>query len=246
MGLLTKPADFTATTLSVSDLNAVKNRVYDEFGTTANGQGNITDVNVATAAAIDKTKIADTAVVCGNTVAPGTQTITRPTVFTGGLTFSAGTGSATPSVGGVLTSSVTAFTTTSGAEETAVTYPVPANTLVTTARGLRITAFGSAANNANAKTIRLYLGSVAQFSPSVTTGSARVWTLDVKILRTGANAQLIPGLLFDTPAGGGAGVVVNTIGTGVETEANALTLSLTLDGVAAGDLSFRGWIVEAI
>ncbi len=91
MALLTKPADFTAAVPSVSALNDAINRLYTELGyTSASGgddQGDLTDVNIAAAAAVQRTKIADTAVVCGNTVDAGTQTVTRPTVFSGGVTF---------------------------------------------------------------------------------------------------------------------------------------------------------------
>lgn len=81
MSLLTKPADYTATTLAVADLNDLKNRIYDDYGTTGNNQGSIANANIATSAAIQKSKVADTAVVCGDTVDVGTQTITRDTMF---------------------------------------------------------------------------------------------------------------------------------------------------------------------
>lgn len=81
MGLIVKPADYTATTLTPTALNDLKNTIYDAFGTTANLQGAINYLNVAVSAALRATQIADTGVVCGNTVNAGTQTITRPTVF---------------------------------------------------------------------------------------------------------------------------------------------------------------------
>lgn len=242
MGLLTKPADFTATTLSVSDLNAVKNRVYDEFGTTANGQGNITDVNVATAAAIQASKIADTAVVCGNTVAPGTQTVTRPTLFTGGLTVRAGTGTAEPAVTGVLASSATTYTTASGAEEDAVSYTIPANTLVNTGRGLRVTLFGTCANNANAKDVRVYFDGVSVSNLSVTASAVVPWWGQVLIQRMGSNSQQLTSVYHQN-----AGTLTQVQrGTDTATETGAIILKVTLDGGAAGDLSLYGWLVEAI
>lgn len=85
MGLVVKPPQFTATTLTVSAINTLMNTVYDEFGATVGsggtGAGNIQDANVASNAAIAKSKVADVAVVCTNTVSAGTQTITRPTSF---------------------------------------------------------------------------------------------------------------------------------------------------------------------
>ena len=84
MATIVKPAAFTAATLTPAQLNAVVDTIYDEFGTTTNGQGNITDVNIAVSAAVQRTKVADTALVAGNTVGAGTQTVTRPTEFTAG------------------------------------------------------------------------------------------------------------------------------------------------------------------
>lgn len=72
MGLLTNPADFTASTLTSTALNTFKNTLFTWAGTTVNGQGSISDANIDTAAAIQRTKIADTAVVAGNSTSPGT------------------------------------------------------------------------------------------------------------------------------------------------------------------------------
>lgn len=84
MALIAKPAAFTATTLTPAALNTLVDTIYDEFGTTTNGQGNITDANIAAAASIGRTKVGDVALVAGNTIGAGTQTVTRPTEFSGG------------------------------------------------------------------------------------------------------------------------------------------------------------------
>lgn len=79
MALVTEPADYVAgDTLNETLLNGLKNPIYDEFN------GNIDNANIKAGAAIVSSKVADTAVVQGNTVGPGTQTITRPTTVSGG------------------------------------------------------------------------------------------------------------------------------------------------------------------
>lgn len=79
MALITNPDDYDSTTAALwSTLNTLKNTIYNEFN------GNIDDANIKTGAAIAPAKVADTAVVIANTVAPGTQTITRPTTVSGG------------------------------------------------------------------------------------------------------------------------------------------------------------------
>jgi len=79
MALVTEPADYVpGDTVNETLLNGLKNPIYDEFN------GNIDDANIKSGAAISTSKVADTAVVQGNTVGPGTQTITRPTTVSGG------------------------------------------------------------------------------------------------------------------------------------------------------------------
>lgn len=79
MALITEPADYTNDdTFDETLLNELKNPIYNEFN------GNIDNANVKTGAAIEPAKIADTALVQTNTVAPGTQTVSRPTEFTAG------------------------------------------------------------------------------------------------------------------------------------------------------------------
>jgi hypothetical protein len=106
MGLIVKPAAFTASTLTPSQMNILMDTIYDEFGTTTNGQGNIGDINLSNTAGLNKTKIGDTALVAGNVFAPGLQIVTRPTMFKGTLVLDKGTfpthgaGSFTEAVGG--------------------------------------------------------------------------------------------------------------------------------------------------
>lgn len=79
MALIAKPANYTNDDASIVDkLNTLKNTIYDEFGVTGS-TGNIDDANIKSGAAITPSKIADTAIVGGNTVSPGEQSLGRPT-----------------------------------------------------------------------------------------------------------------------------------------------------------------------
>jgi hypothetical protein len=60
-----------------------------------------------------------------------------------------GSGTTTALVGGTLFTSTTAAATTGTAEETLMSYTMPANTLAVNGRGVRITAWGSTAANVN-------------------------------------------------------------------------------------------------
>lgn len=68
------------------------------------------------------------------------------------------------------------------------TYTIPANTLITTGRGIRWEGFGGVAENSNNKTLRIYFG--AQLvSVAIPISTAVRWVGEAKIIRTGLNAQ---------------------------------------------------------
>lgn len=108
MALVSKPSDYSSATAALwSILNTLKNTIYDEFN------GNIDDANIKSGAAITPSKVADTAVVIANTVAPGTQTITRPTTVSGGPFYETAQGGFTfdASAGNIQTNDINGATT---------------------------------------------------------------------------------------------------------------------------------------
>lgn len=143
---------------------------------------------------------------------------------------------------GVLTKSVTSASTTAvTTEETLWSYSLPAGTLASRGQAVRIRVFGSTANNANSKTIRLKWGasSVRDISTSTTGGIG--WRYDCTIMRSGAAAQVIDCAL---QIGSSPGTYFALSGT--ETLSGAVTIALTgQNGTAnAGDITFLGAIVE--
>jgi hypothetical protein len=105
MALISTPADYSSATAALwSVLNTLKNTIYNEFNGNIDDaniksgaiydefNGNIDDANIKSGAAITPSKVADTAVVISNTVAPGTQTITRPTTVSAGPFYEAAQG----------------------------------------------------------------------------------------------------------------------------------------------------------
>lgn len=234
MALVAKPAAFTAATLTPAALNTLMDTIFDEFGTLTNGQGNITNENVAVAAALARTKIADTGVVCGNTVGIGTQTITRPTIITTmGVPSTTTTG--VPVV--VLHSNTTAVgnLAASGPDDL-MSYTLPASVLVTTNRGLYIRAWGITANNANAKAVRFVFGSQTLLtSPALFTSHLGRWDFECIVLRTGASTQDIY-IVFNhrgsnpVVIGGVSGVTANTTTGGFISSAETVAGTQTETG----------------
>jgi hypothetical protein len=69
-----------------------------------------------------------------------------------------------------------------------MTFPFQGNSLAASSKGVRMTMWGTTANNANAKTIEAFFGgTLGQFV--LTTSIAGRWIIDALILRTGASTQ---------------------------------------------------------
>lgn len=73
-------------------------------------------------------------------------------------------------------------------EDTLQTFSLPANALDVVGRCVRITSWGTSANNADAKTIRQYFG-VATVSASLTVATANQWKMVSTVCKTAANTQ---------------------------------------------------------
>lgn len=71
------------------------------------------------------------------------------------------------------------------------TYTIPANTLNISGRTIRIKAWGSTANNANAKTVTLEFGGQTVMTQALTASIVGTWRIDCEIIKTGASTQKI-------------------------------------------------------
>jgi hypothetical protein len=67
-------------------------------------------------------------------------------------------------------------------EDNLMSYTLPANAMNAASRGVRITAYGYTATNANAKTLRVYFGATLIGSLSLTTGQFSSWRCDGEVL----------------------------------------------------------------
>lgn len=107
------------------------------------------------------------------------------------LDIKAGTSSGVEArVGGVLFKSTTQTASVGTDDYALLTYTVPANTLAVNLDSIRFRAWGSTANNANAKTLRAFWGGLAGdqiFSFGLDASSAEEWVLEGEIYRTGAS-----------------------------------------------------------
>lgn len=135
---------------------------------------------------------------------------------------------------GVISSNTTAVGNVgASAPDDLQTYTLPASILTHTSRCLRITAMGTTANNANAKTVRLVFGAgpVVIASKQLTASIAGTWVLIGTICRTGASAQRYwgsgensGGTTVSTTDGTGVWKVPDVTGTATETESSTIVI----------------------
>jgi hypothetical protein len=117
--------------------------------------------------------------------------------FLGGLTsggasvlgVKAGTSSNDAAVGGVLYVTTTQTGNVGTGTDDIAAYTVPANTLAVNNQSLWFEAWGTIANNANAKTMQAVFGGTTLGSWTFSTGQADTWIVRGRIARTGAATQ---------------------------------------------------------
>lgn len=159
-------------------------------------------------------------------------------------TLTVGTGGATATLGGVLTTSTTATCTIADTTETNLwSYSLPGATLDTDGRGLRVTVWGSVATDANAKTIKAYFGATTLQIYTAGTASNQGWKIVGEILRTGATTQI-----GNFNMNMGSAFLANLNSNPAETLSGAVLVRVTgTNGIATlNEICVRGAIVETV
>lgn len=128
-------------------------------------------------------------------------------------------------------------------EDDLMSYVLPADSLNVAKRGVRITAWGTTANNASAKTLKLYFGSAVILTNSLTISIAGVWRLVAEVISTGTDAQEAVAQLVTT---GTAGAAVNDVENSQPTQDDGanITIKCTGDATSNNDVVQRGLLVE--
>lgn len=168
----------------------------------------------------------------------GAKTFQAACAFSGG--FSPGSGSAVAMVSGRLGSSLGPAGSVGAGETDLLTYTLPASTLISNGQAVRVTSWGSLANNANAKTIKIYFGATS-ITLYNSTGGNITWVVQMLVMRTGAASQaavIIGGVQSGAPIG--------LTSSPAETLANAVVIKTTGTGVANNDIVNTGLVVEIL
>ena len=159
------------------------------------------------------------------------------------LNTSIGTGTAAPVAGGVLTLISTAVGNVDAGTDDLITYSLPASSLVAAGRGIRIKAWGTTANNANAKTLTLDFGSQVISTQAMTVNEANVWEMTAVVARTGASTQDIFARLDQLT---GTALRKGTITAGTQTETGAIVIKCTGTATTTNDIVCEGMLIEAL
>ena len=139
------------------------------------------------------------------------------------------------------TQNATAVSNSGAAETDLMTYVLPASSMTLANDSLRVTAFGICANNANAKTLKVYFGTAVLQTVSLTINQAGAWRIQAEMIATGSAAQRCFSQLVQ---GGTTTLVAASNASSTEASSSAITVKVTGTGVANSDITQNGMLVQ--
>ncbi len=142
-----------------------------------------------------------------------------------------------------VTLSSTAVGNTTTGEDVLIPYTLVGTVLRPVGSMVRIRAWGSTANNINAKTLKLYWGTAVILTTSLATSIASNWVVDATIINTGSNTQDVMAELRQIVAAG-ASVGDIEIGTAVQDDGNPNVIQLTGEATDTDDIVQEGLFIE--
>jgi hypothetical protein len=149
---------------------------------------------------------------------------------------------------GVLTVGTTQVGTDAAVTEKDLwTYSLPANTLSANGKTVRVSAFGTVANNANNKTIKLYFNGTS-ITTTTTVAATAGWRIEADIVRTASGAQISCATVwtFNTAGNVPARNIQVTSHTATDTAAIAIKVTGQNGTANANDIVFRVASVEVL
>lgn len=133
------------------------------------------------------------------------------------------------------------------------TFTLPASSIVVTGRGFKVKAWGTTANNANAKTVSLTFGSATLITKQLTASIAGRWTIEAYCIRTGASAQDCYAEAINsggtTVAATDGATVMRLDAFGAQTQTETGTLAVATGSTvttATNDIVSEGLVIEGL
>lgn len=151
-------------------------------------------------------------------------------------------------VGGLLYATITQTGNVGTGEDDLASYSVPANTLAVNNQSLYFEAFGTYANNANAKTLRVRFGTSGTTlagDASLSTGAAGSWVVRGRIIRAGASSQKAIAEIHNSNTSPGQVDIATLLN---QTLSGAVSLRITGEATSNNDIvleSFRVYWEDA-
>ncbi len=186
----------------------------------------------------------------GTVLAATANSLTSTDIVMGGMTefmgntfFKAGssTGYSTPV--GAINVNTTAVGNVDAGEDVLMTYSLPSDALSANAKGIRVTVYGQIANNANAKTVKVYFGTTVVYTDAMTVNQAYNWYAQYTAIRTGVDTQDVFGSGFFENT---ACTVAPYYATDTQNDGAAIVIKCTGEGVASNDIIQQGMLIEYI
>lgn len=153
-----------------------------------------------------------------------------------------GTGSGYANFSGKATVNTTPVGNVGGGTDDLMTYSLPTNSLSAAGKGVRITAWGTTANNANAKTVTMNFGTTVISSTALTISIAGHWRIVADVFSTGTDAQA----WGSSVTGGATSLADAETGTSTQDDGAAITIKCTGAATADNDISQKFLMVEFI
>jgi len=177
-----------------------------------------------------------------NTTA-GLLQITPAVVFATGVAV--GTSGNGALIGGVLSVNTAAVGNVGSGEDNLMTYTLLANSLNTVGSGVKVTAWGLTTSNANAKTLKIYFGSVIQ-SVALTASIAGAWRIEMLVSRIDGSNQGFKVIITETVNAAALATpkITQNVDDATETLAANLTIKVTGEATTNNDIIQEGMLVE--
>ena len=159
------------------------------------------------------------------------------------IAVSMGTGTGRAKILGTANTNTTAVGNVGAGEDDLITYAMPTDSFKNAGKRVHIKAWGTTANTANAKTLKVYFGSQVVLTNALTINLAGIWRVEADVISTGTDAQDYIAQLVTT---GAAGVALNDVETGTATQDDgaAITIKCTGEATSNNDIVQEGMIVE--
>jgi hypothetical protein len=157
-----------------------------------------------------------------------------------------GTGTGVATLVGVAHVNTTAVGNVGTGEDDLMTYSLPANSLSANGKGIRVTAWGTTANNANVKTYRFYFGT-SSIGFVLTSSIAGAWRSEFTAFRVGSNLQDAAFKISEVVNSAALAAPKEAqvaIDADAETDTAAITIKVTGEATANNDIVQQGMLVE--